>query len=130
MTETIPKPSLRGENTPAEIERGKAFGLWLRTARARRGFNKTEAAKAAGISPQYLGLLENDGINHAGVYQRPSEDVVRKLALALNASEDEGRMAAGYSYKQPTGRDLSMRFSNLPEGRRRIIEELMDSWEA
>ena len=126
-TQTITS-GLRGENTQVEVERGKAFGLWLRTARARKGYSKAHAAASAGVSAQYLGLLENDGMNHRGTYQRPSESIIEKLATALGASEEDGRYAAGYGPKRPSSVDFSSRMSTLTEAQRRIIEELLDSW--
>jgi SOS-response transcriptional repressor LexA len=88
----------RGETTPEEYARGIAFARWLRSARAMRGWTQKRLQEESGVSDTYVGVLEADGVNKStGSYQRPSEDVIHRLASALACDEEAGRLAAGYS---------------------------------
>lgn len=97
MTVVMAK-SPKGEITEQQRQRGKKFGAWVRVGIANRGWNKKKLAEEADMSPSYVGVLANDGINNStGAYQRPSEEVIRQIANALLIDEDEGRIAAGWS---------------------------------
>jgi transcriptional regulator with XRE-family HTH domain len=60
-----------------------AFGERVRELRKSRGLNQRDLAARAGIDFTYLSKIEN------GRIEPPSEDVIRRVALALEADADE-----------------------------------------
>ncbi len=59
-------------------------------------------ADLSDLSKSYVSQLENDRVHSgSGGKIRPTEETVAMLAEALNADENEGRLAAGYAPKQP-----------------------------
>ena len=81
-------------------EQGRRFQQWLKQALADAPHGKFTSSRAvarsAEMSPTYLGVLLKGGINYNGFYQRPSPEMIHKLAGALGADEDAGREAAGW----------------------------------
>jgi transcriptional regulator with XRE-family HTH domain len=67
-----------------------SFGAVLKQARAVRGLSAVEASRAAGISPAYLGKLENDAV------KRPSPHVLHQLSEALAVPYAELMRLCGY----------------------------------
>ena len=103
---TAPR-ELKREPSDLERERGRRYAAWLRAAMRAKGWNKARLAVASGVSPTYLGILENDGVEKStGEMRRASEKVVAKIAEALEADEDAGRLAAGYASRKVRERPL------------------------
>ena len=67
-----------------------SFGAVLKQARAVRGLSAVDASRAAGISPAYLGKLENDAV------KRPSPHVLHQLSEALALPYAELMRLSGY----------------------------------
>jgi transcriptional regulator with XRE-family HTH domain len=82
--------------TPAQVSQGQRFARWLRLQRADRGWTQAHLAKLSGVSTAYLSLMEKGGILPDGNYQRPSEEIVGKLAAALELELGEVKLAAGH----------------------------------
>lgn len=83
--------------TAQELERGKAFALWLANAIKAAGTNAYQLSLKQDMpSSTYLYWLLDNGISNTGEYKRPSEELVRQLAEELKASEADGLKAAGY----------------------------------
>lgn len=62
------------------------FGRRLRELRKDRNLSQKTLADKVGINFTYLSKIENERLDFA---QFPSEDLIRKLAAALEADEDE-----------------------------------------
>ena len=67
-----------------------SFGAVLRQARHVRELSAVDASRAAGISPAYLGKLENDAV------KRPSPHVLHQLSEALAVPYTELMRLSGY----------------------------------
>jgi len=65
------------------------FGLQIRTLRKQAGLNQRQLAERIGVDFSYLSKIEN------GVIPPPSEEVILKLAEALNTDKDELMASAG-----------------------------------
>jgi transcriptional regulator with XRE-family HTH domain len=65
-----------------------SFGSFLREARAQRGQTLAEVAAAVEISIPYLSRIERDREGP------PGDDLIRRLAHALDSPEDEAFAAA------------------------------------
>lgn len=66
----------------------ESFGSFLRQNRNERGRTLAEVASAVEISIPYLSRIERDR------ERAPSDDLIRRLAQALDLSEDEAFAAA------------------------------------
>jgi HTH-type transcriptional regulator, competence development regulator len=64
----------------------KKFGDRVRNLRRAKGLGQRAFAEMVGISHTYVSKIENEKLDF-GDY--PSEDLIRKLAAALDADEDE-----------------------------------------
>ena len=62
------------------------FGQRLRELRKARNLSQKTLADKVGINFTYLSKIENERLDFA---QFPSEELIRKLAAALEADEDE-----------------------------------------
>jgi HTH-type transcriptional regulator, competence development regulator len=62
------------------------FGQRLRDLRKVRNVSQKALAEAVGVNFTYLSKIENERLDFA---QFPSEELIRKLAAALEADEDE-----------------------------------------
>jgi transcriptional regulator with XRE-family HTH domain len=79
-----------------------AFGQWLRANRVDRRFTVEGLARKAGISKQYLSVLERAPKHPlTGKAVQPSVEIVDRIAKALNIPIDEARIAAGYAPLNP-----------------------------
>jgi transcriptional regulator with XRE-family HTH domain len=101
MAQQPPVESSHTHPSPELREQGKRFGEWLSAAQKRVGWRNKDTAAAASLSNTYVGVLIRGGVNSAGIYQRPSEEVIHRLAVALGADEDAGLLAAGYKPRAP-----------------------------
>jgi len=75
------------------------FGKWLKDKREARGLSMRALAEKADnvCSPSYIAQLEtNYYIGKRGKPMQPSEEIVEKLAIALDESVNEARQAANY----------------------------------
>ena len=64
---------------------------------ARRGFDKSALADAAGLRPGTVGVLARDGYDkQLDKIRRPEEDTITAIAKALGINEDDLRETAGY----------------------------------
>lgn len=66
------------------------LGQFIREQRKGKGLTLREAAKRSGVSHPYLSQLEN------GKNDKPSPDILRKLATVLDLSNKELMLVAGY----------------------------------
>jgi len=66
-----------------------SFGATVRRERERQEIGLRQAAKAIGVSPTYLSMVERDE------FQPPAEDKVRAIAKLLGLDEDELLALAG-----------------------------------
>lgn len=87
--------------TPDMIERGRRFGEWMRDGMRAKRWNNRELHEESQVSLTYVGVLLRGGVASTGLYQRPSLDIVNKLATALDIDEDLGREAAGWPRRRP-----------------------------
>ena len=78
-----------------------SFGAVLKQARAVRGLSAVDASRAAGISPAYLGKLENDAV------KRPSPHVLHQLSEALALPYAELMRLSGYRVPGELGHDAA-----------------------
>jgi transcriptional regulator with XRE-family HTH domain len=79
-------------------EMAQTFGEWLLTARKQAGLTQEQLAQKAGISKPYVGTLENARPHTTtGATPQPDREKVVALAKALNKSEDDALLAAGYA---------------------------------
>lgn len=81
-----------------DVSLQQTFGLWLRTKRTEARMSLQSVANKAGISKQYLSVLER-AEPHAltGKPVKPKVELVEQLAKALGADPDEARIAAGFA---------------------------------
>jgi transcriptional regulator with XRE-family HTH domain len=74
------------------------FGVWAKKARTEAGLSLEELATKAGISKQYLSVIERaapqNGTNRPVI---PSREVVEAIAVALDLAPEVAREVAGYS---------------------------------
>lgn len=89
---------------------------FVKSARASRGLKKHELAVLAGISPSYLGRIED------GQYKTTSVDTLTKLAKALNVSFDE--IKAVVVPKSKVKRDV---YEVKPRSPMEMVRELTNS---
>ena len=84
--------------TQQDIERGARFAAWLSAAMRAKGWNMKNLADASGVTPTNIGIYIKDGIDpQTGIVRRVRPATVRKLAVALEADESAGLIAAGYT---------------------------------
>ncbi len=89
------------------IENGSAFGLIVRERREALGMSQRALARAAGVTPAYVSLIEHGR-------RQPVREVVERLAQTLAAGEHERNAilrAAGYA--PASGGELSKRASSV-----------------
>lgn len=73
------------------------FGQWLRRKRLNRDLTVVQVAERAGISKQYVSMLERSPLHPVtGKPVQPALDKVEALAKALGADAEEARIVAGY----------------------------------
>lgn len=99
----------------------KALGSLIRSYRFLRDMSLRDLGDAAGIHYSYVGKLEK------GTAANPSREVVRGLAIALNAPVDEFEMAAGYLPAEATTKDTKRDIALSSDVQRAvdlILEEL------
>jgi transcriptional regulator with XRE-family HTH domain len=74
------------------------FGQWLRAHRTNKRMTVESLARKAGISKQYLSVLERAPKHPlTGKAVQPKVEIVDRIAKALGVSVDEARIAAGYA---------------------------------
>lgn len=81
------------------IEVNNGFGKWLKAKREAKGLSMRALAEKAdnACSPSYIAQLEtNYYVGRKGNPMQPSEEIVERLATALNEPIDEARKAANY----------------------------------
>ena len=83
------------------VDTAMSFGDWLRGQIQKNHLSNAEVARRAGVSGTYISNLVRDFSPNMTSNQapRPSEKVVTRIAAALNAPENEARLAAGYAPK-------------------------------
>jgi transcriptional regulator with XRE-family HTH domain len=69
----------------------KSFGESVRAARKARGKTLRDLSSEIDLHFSYLSRIENGTLPHA-----PSEDVVRRIARALDLNADEAMLKAGW----------------------------------
>ena len=102
---TMPKLLSEGSVTaPSQImiERGKSFGAWFRQAVARSGKNIKVISDEIGVSRQMLYAFRDDCIGSDHRYRKPSEGMITKIAIGLNANISDGLKCMGYSVENAT----------------------------
>lgn len=82
--------------TPEQLAQGQRFARWLRLQRADRNWSRVSLAERAGISASYVNLIENGCIKSDGQYLLPSEEILTKLAGALEIEVEPVLAVAGY----------------------------------
>lgn len=92
-----------------------SLGGRLAQLRHARGYSQKELARMAGISDSYVAHLEGDK-------NRPSREVLLKLAMALEAPPADLLSAAGY----PVEVDEARRQATLDRLESRIVELLAE----
>lgn len=81
------------------------FGKWLKTKREAQGLSMRALAEKAGnvCSASYIAQLEtNYYVGKSGTPMQPSEEIVEKLAIALDEFVNEARKAANYPFVDET----------------------------
>ncbi len=84
------------------------FGKWLKAKREAKGLSmRALAEKAENVcSPSYIAQLEtNYYVGRKGTPMQPNEEIVEKLAIALDESVNEARKAANYPYLDETAEE-------------------------
>lgn len=116
------------------VYRHMTFGEWLRKKILEQRISNRELAQMAGLSPTYVGNLVRDySPNMIGNRApRPGEDVVERIAKALNAPLDEARLAANYAPRNgDTNAGLFAGIESLSPDRQRLarrqIRAIIDS---
>lgn len=103
------------------------FGPKIRELRKAQNFSLRALAEAVGVSFTYISKIENEKLDF-GDY--PSEDMIAKLALALEADTDEllilaKKIPAGIKKRVLERPDAFRRFAELDdETIDRLLEEL------
>ncbi len=103
------------------------FGNWLKAQRTARGLTQEGLAQAAEnvCTGAYISNLErNADIGKDGMPNRPSEEIVEKLALALSIPVNVARLNAGYAAKGQglsDGQQMLEYFNGLPEAERDML---------
>lgn len=78
-----------------------SFGEWLRKQLHDGRVSNAELARRIDVSATYVGYLVRDfSPNTRSGKGRPSEEVVERIAAALDADVDDARQAAGYLPKR------------------------------
>ncbi len=91
------------------------FGKWLKAKREARGLSMRALVEKADnvCSPSYIAQLEtNYYIGKRGNPMQPSEEIVKKLAIALGEFVNEARKAANYPFIDETAEE-NVRFELL-----------------
>jgi transcriptional regulator with XRE-family HTH domain len=93
------------------------FGQRLRELRKERNLSQKTLAEQVGINFTYLSKIENERLDFA---QFPSEELIRKLAAALKANQDELLILAQKVPEQikkrvMEGPDAFRKFANLDD---------------
>jgi len=91
------------------------FGKWLKVKREAQGLSMRALAEKAGnvCSASYIAQLEtNYYIGKRGNPMQPSEEIVEKLAIALDEFVNEARKAANYPFIDETAEE-NIRFELL-----------------
>lgn len=102
------------------------FGERLRELRQSKNFSQRDLAELVGVNFTYISKIENEKLDFA---QFPGEELIRKLAKALEADEDELLILAQKIPEQIKRRvmerpDAFRKFANLDdETINRILEE-------
>ena len=89
-----------------------SFGKRLRSMRKSKGLSQKQLAELVSVNFTYLSKIENERLDFA---QFPSEDLIRRLASALEADVDELLVLA---HKVPD--DIRQRVMQRPEAFRRF----------
>lgn len=94
-SEKQPEQSLRkGEETSLNEEDSKAFGAYLRQLREQSGKGMRRLAREVGINHSYISYMES------GERRPPSEDIMFRLADALNVDTEEFMLRSGKMSKR------------------------------
>lgn len=88
------------------------FGEWLRRERLLTGVSLREFAMQAGISATYLSKIER------GEFKPPSEEVIKRICVLLNANSDEALALA-----DKVSKDLIQIILKDPAGYSKFIKE-------
>lgn len=102
------------------------FGERLRELRQSKNLSQRDLAEQVGVNFTYISKIENENLDFA---QFPGEELIRKLAKALDADEDELLILAQKIPEQIKRRvmerpDAFRKFANLnDETINRILEE-------
>jgi len=84
------------------------FGKWLKAKREAKGLSMRALSEKADnvCSPSYIAQLEtNYYVGKKGNPMQPSEEIVEKLAIALDESVNEARKAANYPFIDETAEE-------------------------
>jgi transcriptional regulator with XRE-family HTH domain len=86
----------------------RTFGRWLSQNRKERRFTMEQLAKRAGVSKQYLSVLERAQPHElTGKAVTPKLATVDRIAKALGVDRGEARRAAGYA-GEPEGKPQTL----------------------
>jgi len=105
------------------------FGERLRELRQAKNLSQRDLAEQVGVNFTYISKIENEKLDFA---QFPGEELIRKLAMALEADEDELLILAEKIPEQIRKRvmerpDAFRKFANLDdETINRILDEYGD----
>ena len=83
------------------------FGKILKEKRKEMRLSLGALSQASGVSKTYINNIE-EGKPHpiTGADPRPTEDIIEKLAIALDWNINEALMNAGYAKKTQTTQDV------------------------
>ena len=105
------------------------FGKRLRELRQAKNLSQRDLGEQVGVNFTYISKIENEKLDFA---QFPSEDLIRKLAKALEADEDELLILAQKIPEQIKRRvmerpDAFRKFANLDDEKmNRLLDEIDD----
>jgi transcriptional regulator with XRE-family HTH domain len=120
---------------PPETE-PSTFAVWLTTSRTRARYSIRELAAEAGVSHSYIAKIEALPAPPQEMRPRPSQRVVRNIALVLGADADAALRLAGWLPASDSRSEMDRiteherqwigRYRNLPPARQRLIDRLID----
>ncbi len=118
------KDSSNASPTPEQLQRGKDFATWLNAAVSRAGLNPNTLSQKINKSAAYLYYLSNNGLDTAGTYRRPSEELINAIADATRTSASDGRRAAGYDPGDLP--NVQEGLSTLPQGIQSAVVDFIE----
>lgn len=95
-------------------------------SRSGRRVSQDEIARAAGISRSYYGFLEAGYNPTTGKPVQPDRDLVRRLALALDAPAEDALRAAGFGeHLSVEEREVISHLRRLTPEQAKVVERLV-----